>query len=225
MTQPHSPLHNDVNTLRITEIFYSIQGESTYAGQPCVFVRLTGCPLRCTWCDTTYAFHGGTNMSLEAVLEQVNRYACPLVEITGGEPLAQPAASPLITKLCDEGFEVLIETSGSIDIAPVDSRAKIIMDIKCPSSEMENQMRWENLQHITSKDQIKFVISNRQDYDWAVNIVKRNHLTGRCPILFSPTFGGQDLRLMAEWILEDGLQIRFQVQLHKIIWDPETRGV
>ena len=164
-------------------------------------------------------------MSLESVLEQVNSYACPLVEVTGGEPLAQPAAFPLVTKLCDEGFEVLIETSGSIDITPVDSRAQIIMDIKCPGSEMENQMRWENIQHITTKDQIKFVISNRQDYDWAVNIVKRNHLTGRCPVLFSPAFGSQDLRLMAEWILEDGLQIRFQVQLHKIIWDPETRGV
>ena len=164
-------------------------------------------------------------MSLESVLEQVNSYACPLVEVTGGEPLAQPAAFPLVTKLCDEGFEVLIETSGAIDITPVDSRAQIIMDIKCPGSEMENQMRWENIQHITTKDQIKFVISNRRDYDWAVDIVKRRHLTDRCPVLFSPAFGSQDLRSMAEWILEDRLQVRFQMQLHKFIWDPETRGV
>ena len=164
-------------------------------------------------------------MSLEAVLKQVNSYACPLVEVTGGEPLAQPAAFPLVTKLCDEGFEVLIETSGSIDITPVDSRAQIIMDIKCPGSEMENQMRWENIQHITTKDQIKFVISNRRDYDWAIDIVKQHHLTARCPVLFSPVFGSQDLQSMAEWILEDRLQIRFQMQLHKFIWDPETRGV
>ena len=210
MTQPHSPLNSDVNILRITEIFHSIQGESTYAGQPCVFIRLTGCPLRCSWCDTTYAFHGGTDMSLESVLEQVNSYACPLVEVTGGEPLAQPAAFPLVTKLCDEGFEVLIETSGSIDITPVDSRAQIIMDIKCPGSEMENQMRWENIQHITTKDQIKFVISNRRDYDWAIDIVKQHHLTNRCPVLFSPVFGSQDLRPMAEWILEDRMQVRLQ---------------
>ena len=164
-------------------------------------------------------------MSLEAVLEQVNSYVCPLVEVTGGEPLAQPAALPLISKLCNEGFEVLIETSGAIDITSVDSRAQIIMDIKCPSSEMEDRMRWENLQHITSKDQIKFVISNRRDYDWAVDIVKRHHLTDRCPVLFSPAFGSQDLRPMAEWILEDRMQFRLQVQLHKFIWDPEARGV
>ena len=225
MTHPHFPLNSEISTLRVTEIFYSIQGESTYAGQPCVFVRLTGCPLRCSWCDTTYAFHGGKDMSLESVLKQVNSYACPLVEVTGGEPLAQPAAFPLITKLCDEKFEVLVETSGSIDITSVDSRAQIIMDIKCPGSEMEDRIHWGNLQHITAKDQIKFVISNRRDYDWAVDIVKRHHLTDRCPVLFSPTFASQDLRHMAEWILQDRLSVRFQVQLHKFIWGPEARGV
>ena len=225
MTHPHFPLNSEISTLRVTEIFYSIQGESTYAGQPCVFVRLTGCPLRCSWCDTTYAFHGGKDMSLESVLKQVNSYACPLVEVTGGEPLAQPAAFPLITKLCDEKFEVLVETSGSIDITSVDSRAQIIMDIKCPSSQMEDQTHWENLQHITSKDQIKFVISNRQDYDWAVDIVKRRQITDLCPVLFSPAFGSQALQPMAEWILQDQLKVRFQIQLHKIIWNPETRGV
>ena len=211
--------------LRITEIFHSIQGESTFAGKPCVFVRLTGCPLRCTWCDTAYAFHGGTDMSLAAVLEQVKRYGCPLVEVTGGEPLSQEAAFPLIVRLCDEGLEVLIETSGAMDISPVDPRAKIILDIKCPGSDMEDRMRWDNLQHITQKDQIKFVISDRRDYDWAVDVVKRNYLADRCPVLFSPVFGGQELRPMAEWILQDRLPVRFQVQLHKFIWDPETRGV
>ncbi len=212
-------------TLRITEIFHSIQGESTYAGEPCVFVRLTGCPLRCSWCDTAYAFHGGTDMSLEAVLDQAKSYGCPLVEITGGEPLSQSTAFELIARLCDERFVVLIETSGAIDISPVDSRAKIIMDIKCPGSEMDDRMRWDNLHHIAPKDQIKFVISDRRDYDWAVDVVKRYQLTDRCPVLFSPVFGGQELRPLAEWILQDRLPVRFQVQLHKFIWGPDTRGV
>ncbi|MDT7042591.1 7-carboxy-7-deazaguanine synthase QueE [Candidatus Nitronereus thalassa] len=213
------------STLRITEIFHSIQGESTFAGEPCVFVRLTGCPLRCTWCDTAYAFHGGTDMSLATVLDQVKSYGCRLVEVTGGEPLSQAAAFPLIAGLCDEGLEVLIETSGAMDISTVDPRAKIILDIKCPGSDMEDRTRWDNLQHITQKDQIKFVISDRRDYDWAVDVVHRHHLADRCPVLFSPVFGGQELRPMAEWILQDRLPVRFQVQLHKFIWNPETRGV
>ena len=164
-------------------------------------------------------------MSLDAVLEQVNSYACPLIEVTGGEPLSQPTALELIARLCNERFEVLVETSGAIDISPVDARAKIIMDIKCPGSEMEARMRWDNLQHIASKDQIKFVISDRRDYDWAVGVVKQYQLTDRCPVLFSPVFAGQELRPMAEWILEDRLPVRFQIQLHKFIWDPNTRGV
>jgi 7-carboxy-7-deazaguanine synthase len=159
------------------------------------------------------------------VVKQVTSYGCPLVEITGGEPLSQAAALDLITRLCNEHFEVLIETSGVIDISPVDSRAKIIMDIKCPGSEMGDRMYWNNLEHITEKDQVKFVISDRRDYDWAVDIVKQYQLTERCPVLFSPVFGGQELRPMAEWILQDRLPVRFQVQLHKFIWDPETRGV
>ena len=225
MSQPSSSSSAEGTTLRITEIFHSIQGESTYAGEPCVFVRLTGCPLRCTWCDTAYAFHGGTDMSLEAVLKQVKTYGCPLVEVTGGEPLSQAAAFPLITRLCEEGLEVLIETSGAMDISRVDPRAKIILDIKCPGSDMDDRMRWDNLQHITQKDQIKFVITDRRDYDWAVGMVKQHLLADRCPVLFSPVFGGQELRPMAEWILQDRLPVRFQVQLHKFIWDPETRGV
>lgn len=223
--KPPFPSHSDTDTLRVTEIFHSIQGESTYVGQPCVFVRLTGCPLRCSWCDTAYAFHGGTNMSAEVILGRVASYDCSLVEVTGGEPLAQPGSSQLLTRLCDHGFEVLLETSGAFDISAIDPRAKIIMDVKCPGSEMTDRMRWDNLELLSDKDQIKFVISDRNDYDWAVEVVKRYHLPDRCPVLFSPVFGKQDLRAMAEWILQDRLSVRFQVQLHKFIWDPETRGV
>ena len=211
--------------LRVTEIFHSIQGESTFAGEPCVFVRLTGCPLRCTWCDTAYAFDGGRDMSVDAVLEHVKRYDCSLVELTGGEPLSQASAFPLTVRLCDEGFAVLIETSGALDVSPVDSRATIIMDVKCPGSAMEHRMRWDNLKHLTSNDQIKFVISDRRDYDWAVDVVTRHRLAERCPVLFSPVFGEQAVRPLAEWILQDRLPVRFQVQLHKVIWDPDARGV
>ncbi|MYC28377.1 MAG: radical SAM protein [Nitrospira sp. SB0662_bin_26] len=218
--------------LRITEIFYSIQGESTRVGEPCVFVRLTGCPLRCTWCDTAYAFDGGTDMSLDAVMDEVKRYGCSLVEVTGGEPLAQPAAFDLIARLCEEGFDVLIETSGAIDVTPVDSRASVILDVKCPGSEMDDRMHWNNLRRLRQKDQAKFVIGDRQDYEWAVDVVKRYRLMEKCPVLFSPVFateGNDDrcslLRPLAEWILQDRLPVRLQVQLHKFIWDPHTRGV
>lgn len=220
-----------LSALRVTEIFHSIQGESTHAGKPCVFVRLTGCPLRCTWCDTAYAFYGGTDMSLEAVVDQVKGYGCSLVEVTGGEPLAQSAAFELITRLCDERFEVLIETSGAIDLTPVDARASIILDVKCPGSEMQDRMRWDNLHHLRQKDQVKFVIGDRRDYEWAVDVVKQYRLTETCPVLFSPVFGvGNNdrcslLRPLAEWLLQDRLPVRLQVQLHKFIWDPDTRGV
>lgn len=220
------------SALRVTEIFHSIQGESTRAGEPCVFVRLTGCPLRCTWCDTAYAFDGGTDMSLEAVVDQVKGYGCSLVEVTGGEPLAQPAAFELITRLCEERFDVLIETSGAIDVTPVDSRASVILDVKCPGSEMDDRMRWDNLHHLRPKDQVKFVIGDRRDYEWAVDVVKQYRLTEKCPVLFSPVFGtGENddrcplLRPLAEWLLQDRLPVRLQVQLHKFIWDPDTRGV
>ena len=214
-----------MSSLQVTEIFHSIQGESTHAGEPCVFVRLTGCPLRCTWCDTAYAFHGGDEMSLDAVLDRVKRYGCSLVEVTGGEPLAQSAALALITRLCEEGFEVLLETSGAIDIAPVDARAAVILDVKCPGSDMQDRMCWDNLRHIRPKDQVKFVIGDRGDYDWAVDVVKRYQLAERCPVLFSPVFGGQALRPLAEWILQDRLPVRFQMQLHKFIWGPNARSV
>ncbi len=214
-----------MSSLRVTEIFYSIQGESTRAGEPCVFVRLTGCPLRCAWCDTAYAFHGGVEMSLDAVLEQVRGYGCSLVEVTGGEPLAQSAALALLTRLCEEGFEVLLETSGAVDIAPVDARAAVILDVKCPGSAMDDRMCWDNLRHIRRNDQVKFVIGDRGDYDWAVDVMKRYQLAERCPVLLSPVFGGQAVRPLAEWILQDRLPVRLQVQLHKFIWDPNARSV
>ncbi len=212
-------------SLQITEIFHSIQGESTHVGQPCVFVRLTGCPLRCTWCDTEYAFFGGTTMAMETILEQVRSYDCPLVEVTGGEPLHQPGSFVLLTQLCDAGFQVMLETSGACDISKVDDRVSIVLDVKCPGSEMTDRMRWENLNQLSTKDEVKFVLQDRSDYEWARDIVRQQALANRCSVLFSPVFGGLDLQPLSEWILEDHLPIRLQIQLHKVIWDPQTRGV
>ena len=211
--------------MRISEIFYSIQGESSYAGQPCVFVRLTGCPLRCTWCDTDYAFYGGQDGSIDEILAKVQTYGCRLVEVTGGEPLAQPESLPLLTRLCDAGYTVLLETSGAIDIAPVDPRAHIILDVKCPGSGMTERMYWPNLVALTTKDEAKFVLTDRADYEWAKEMLAHHHLADRCSVLFSPVFGSLDLRQLAEWILADRLPVRFQVQLHKYIWAPDMRGV
>ncbi|TKB67603.1 MAG: 7-carboxy-7-deazaguanine synthase QueE [Nitrospira sp.] len=211
--------------MRITEIFHSIQGESSYAGQPCVFVRLTGCPLRCTWCDTDYAFHGGQECSLEETLEKVRTYGCPLVEITGGEPLAQPESLPLMIRLCDTGYTVLLETSGAIDIAPVDPRVHVILDVKCPGSGMTDRMHWPNLSQLAAKDEAKFVLADRADYDWAREMLARHDLAGRCTVHFSPVFGSLDMRELAEWILADRLPVRFQLQMHKYIWAPDMRGV
>jgi 7-carboxy-7-deazaguanine synthase len=210
--------------LRVTEIFFSIQGESSHAGRPCVFVRLTGCNLRCRWCDSEYTFTGGEKMALDQVAEKVRGYGCKLVEITGGEPLAQAESLPLIERLCDEGFEVLIETSGSIDIVPVDRRAKIILDIKCPGSgEMEKNL-WSNLDHLALKDEIKFVIADRADYDWAKKITEEKRLD-RWTVLFSPVWGEMDMKTLAEWMLADRVPARFQTQLHKHIWGADVRGV
>ena len=212
-------------TLQITEIFHSIQGESTRVGEPCVFVRLTGCPLRCTWCDTEYAFHGGEPMSLETILDRVQSYGCPLVEVTGGEPLHQPGALVLLTKLCDAGYQVMIETSGAFDISGIDPRVSIIMDVKCPGSGMTDRMRWANMEHLSHKDEVKFVLKDQADYEWGKDIIQRYGLGDRCAVLLSPVFGSLDLQPLAEWILRDRLPVRVQVQLHKLIWDPETRGV
>lgn len=211
--------------MRVTEIFYSIQGESSYVGQPCVFVRLTGCPLRCTWCDTDYAFYGGQEVSLEDIVAKVASYGCRLVEVTGGEPLVHAEAFPLIAKLCDAGHTVLIETSGAVDIGAVDSRAHVILDVKCPGSGMSDRMYWPNLAKLTPKDEAKFVIADRKDYEWAREVIARHDLTARGSVLMSPVFGSLEPRQLAEWVLEDRLPIRFQLQVHKFIWAPDMRGV
>ncbi len=211
--------------MRITEIFHSIQGESTSAGRPCAFVRLTGCPLRCTWCDSEYTFHGGTEMGLEDILAKVRSYDCRLVEVTGGEPLHQPEAFTLIERLCTDGYEVLVETSGAIDVTPVDQRARLIMDVKCPGSGMTDRMDWKNLDRVGGKDEVKFVLKDRADYEFARTIIARHDLSGRCPVLLSPSFGELDPRQLSEWVLADKLPVRVQLQLHKFIWDPHMKGV
>lgn len=213
------------DTLVINEIFYSIQGESSYAGLPCVFVRLTACNLRCTWCDTTYSFHEGRPMSVGDVIVKVLEFNCPLVEITGGEPLLQPNVLPLMSRLCDLGKRVLLETSGSVDIAPVDPRVVKIMDLKCPSSGETHRNRYQNLRHLDKKDELKFVIANRADYDWAKQQLATYDLTGIGTILFSPVWDKLPLKQLAEWILADKLPVRMQTQWHKYIWGPDARGV
>jgi 7-carboxy-7-deazaguanine synthase len=210
--------------MRITEIFHSIQGESSQAGRPCVFVRLTGCNLRCRWCDSEYTFTGGERMSIDEIVERVKSYGCKLVEVTGGEPLAQAESFDLIHRLCDEGFEVLIETSGSIDVAPVDPRAKLILDIKCPGSGEVSKNRWENLDILRPHDEIKFVIADRKDYEWARNLVAERKLD-RWIVLFSPVWGEMNMQSLAEWMLADRVPARFQTQLHKHIWGADVKGV
>lgn len=210
--------------LRVTEIFHSIQGESSHAGRPCVFVRLTGCNLRCRWCDSAYTFTGGEKIALDDVVERVKAYGCRLVEITGGEPLAQAEALPLIGRLLDDGFEVLIETSGSIDISPVDRRAKLILDIKCPGSGEVAKNRWENLDDLRPHDELKFVLAGRADYEWARDLVAERRLD-RWTVLFSPVWGELDLKPLAEWMLADRVPARLQTQLHKHIWGADVHGV
>jgi 7-carboxy-7-deazaguanine synthase len=210
--------------MRITEIFFSIQGESSHAGRPCVFVRLTGCNLRCTWCDSEYTFTGGERMSLDDVIARVKSYGCKLVEITGGEPLAQAEAFTLIERLCDDDFEVLIETSGSIDITPVDRRAKIILDVKCPGSGEVEKNRWSNLEELRPHDEIKFVVANRTDYEFAKRIIEERQLD-RWTVLLSPVWGTMNIQSLAEWMLADRVPARLQTQLHKHIWGADVHGV
>jgi len=212
-------------SLHITEIFHSLQGESTKVGLPCVFVRLTGCPLRCTWCDTEYAFYEGRTLTIQEVLNQVKAYGCPMVEVTGGEPLHQPNALVLLSALCDAGYDVMLETSGACDVTVVDRRVSIIMDVKCPGSGMTDRMLWSNLDYLSSIDEVKFVLKDRHDYEWAKERIHRHELGRRCSILLSPVFGVLELSSLAQWILEDRLPVRFQLQLHKYIWDPQARGV
>ena len=211
--------------LVINEIFHSIQGESTGMGRPCVFVRLTYCNLRCTYCDTEYAFHEGTAMEIKDILEKVEVYGCNLVEITGGEPLVQEGVHELMAVLCDQGYEVLIETGGSLDISSIDPRAKRIVDLKCPSSGMMKKNLLANIEYLRPTDEVKFVIGTREDFDWAVNMIQSHDLVRRCSVLMSVAFGVLEPVTLAEWILESKLNIRFQLQMHKYIWEPETRGV
>ena len=213
------------HTLIINEIFHSIQGESSRMGCPCVFVRLTYCNIRCSYCDTEYAFYEGREMTIAGVMEIVRAYQCKLVEITGGEPLFQTNVHELLKQLCDEGFEVLIETGGSLDISHIDSRVKRIIDFKCPSSNMTKMNLWDNVSHLKARDEVKFVIGNRDDYEWSKQMIFDHQLGQRCSILMAVVFNGLEPVHLVEWILEDKLNVRFQLQMHKYIWSPETKGV
>ena len=204
--------------LRLTEIFFSLQGEASRAGLPTVFVRLTGCPLRCTWCDTTYSFTGGEPASIESVLAEVAKYPARQVCVTGGEPLAQKECLPLLSALCDAGYDVALETSGALDIAAVDPRVARIMDLKAPDSGECVKNRWENLDLLNPRDEIKIVIASRSDYEWARDLLRARKLDALCPVLLSPAQGLVDPTALADWILADGLNVRFQLQLHKLLW-------
>lgn len=204
--------------LRLTEIFYSLQGEASRVGLPTVFVRLTGCPLRCTWCDTTYSFTGGTMWTQAEVLAEVGKYPARQVCVTGGEPLAQKACLPLLSALCDAGYDVSLETSGALEIAPVDPRVSCIMDLKAPDSGESARNLWANLGHLKASDELKIVIASREDYEWAREVLQVHGLDARCPVLFSPAQGTIEPAALAGWILEDGLPVRFQLQLHKLLW-------
>jgi 7-carboxy-7-deazaguanine synthase len=204
--------------LRINEIFYSLQGEADAVGYPSVFVRLTGCPLRCQYCDTEYAFHSGEWRDLDAIVDQVAAFDSKHVCVTGGEPLAQPACLTLLTRLCDEGLDVSLETSGALDIAEVDARVSRVVDVKTPGSTEAERNRLDNFALLTARDQLKFVICSREDYDWSKAYLQEHALPGRCRILFSPSYTQVPPAALAEWILADRLQVRFQLQLHKVLW-------
>ena len=224
-------------SLRINETFHSIQGEGLRAGEPCFFIRLSGCPLRCHWCDTAYAFREGAPRTIASLLQEAQRVGCPLVQITGGEPLAQKGCLTLVRALCDAGFTVTMETSGAIDISPLDARCVRIMDLKCPGSGEVSRNLWSNLEQLTRRDEVKFVIADRADYEWAREQLQKHRLHERvATVLMSAAWSqpkgaeiagcaGLEARLLAEWILADRLPVRMQTQLHKIIWDPQARGV
>jgi len=217
-------MSKDALSLRITEIYRSIQGESTFAGSPCVFVRLTGCALRCVWCDSTYTFTGGEWMSVGSVLAQVRHLGAGLVEFTGGEPLLQRNVHIAISALCDDGRTVLVETGGGQDIPPLDPRSIAIVDVKCPGSGMMDRMDWANLGRLRPRDELKFVLADRSDYEWARGFVRSRNLPPDRTVLFSCAFGLLDPADLAGWILEDSLPVRLMLQLHKILWDPLERG-
>ena len=204
--------------LRIHEIFYSLQGESSRVGLPTVFVRLTGCPMRCAYCDTAYAFHGGKSIELAEILAEVAKHGTRYVTVTGGEPLAQKECLNLLQQLCDAGYDVSLETGGAMDISGVDHRVSVILDIKTPASGEMEKNRWENLEHIKPGDEIKFVLCSRDDYDWAKNVVAEHSLADKCSVLFSPVYQQVNPTELAEWVLQDKLPVRMQMQLHKILW-------
>ena len=214
------------DTLVVHEIYKSVQGESTFVGVPCTFVRLTGCNLRCAWCDTPQAFHGGKRMKRSEVLAAALALGTPLVELTGGEPLLQPGTLPLLTELCDAGRTVLIETSGEADVAKVDPRVHKIMDLKAPGSNESHKNRWTNLSHLTSRDEIKFVLKDRLDYDWMKQTIESRDLKSLgATLLASPVWGNLDPKDLVAWVLEDSLPVRVQMQLHKVIWGRDAQGV
>lgn len=211
--------------LKINEIYKSIQGESSKAGLPCVFVRLTYCNLRCTYCDSEYAFYDGKDFEIEQIVDEIKKLNCNLVEITGGEPLFQTESIQLMKKLCNEGFEVMLETSGSLPIENVDKRVMIILDLKCPSSGMQKKNLYQNIEFIKPNDEIKFVIGNYEDYLWAKEKIVEYNLVEKCNVLFSTVFNKLEPRKLVEWIIKDNLNVRFQLQMHKFIWEPDRKGV
>ena len=212
--------------LTINEIFHSVQGESTYAGRPCVFVRLTACDLRCSWCDTPYAFYEGSKRSLDDVIGEVDRYGCPLVEVTGGEPLLQEDVYPLMQRLLDSGKTVLLETGGHRSTERVPADVVTILDVKCPGSGEVEKNDWKNLDRLRPQDEVKFVVKDRADYNFARDVIARHELAGRAAAIhLSPVHGVLDPKLLSEWVLADQLPVRVQLQLHKYIWSPDTRGV
>lgn len=211
--------------LTVNEVFFSIQGEGTRAGLPCVFVRLTGCPLRCVYCDTAYAFHEGSRREEDDVIAEVERFPCRLLLLTGGEPLSQPAAFPFVTTLLDRGWQVLVETSGHVPTDALDARAVAIVDVKTPRSGESHRMHWPNLDHLRPQDEVKFVVADRGDYEWSRAVVRERALGERGAVLLSPVHGALDPGELARWVLEDGLPARVQVQLHKYLWPGAQRGV
>ncbi len=213
------------SALKVNEIFKSIQGESTFAGLPCAFIRLAGCNLRCAYCDTAYAYEEGQEWSVSDLIIRIAEYGCKLVEITGGEPLLQNETHNLAKNLIRQGFKVLIETNGSLDISAVDKKAVIIMDVKCPGSGMSRKNLWKNIDLLKHNDEVKFVIGSKKDYLWAKSKIREFNLPERCKVIFSAVHGILEPRELAEWILKDNLQVRFQLQLHKYIWEPDRRGV
>lgn len=212
-------------SLKINEIYHSIQGESSFMGIPCVFIRTSGCSLRCRWCDTEYAFNQGGIRSIGSILRQVATFQCKLVELTGGEPLDQPASLELMTRLCDEGYQVLLETGGHRPIAEVDPRVHRIVDVKCPGSKMQKSNIMENLEQVGQKDEVKFVVGDREDFDFAAKVVKDYELSKKSNPIFSPVFGELRPDLLAQWIIDEGLEVRFQIQQHKYVWGEDAVGV